>query len=183
MKSRVFIHTLLLLFMFTNAYSQSEIEFETAVTVESIEQLSFMIGDWEGDGWIMRGQEREEFSQTESIKPKVNNQVLVIEGLGLAKEETGITDRVVHDAFGFISRDMESGSILMTTFATTGGKTESTIYLIGENKIQWQFKADNGGTVRFTEDFSKTNEWHAVGEFSFSNDNWFQFFEMNLSKN
>lgn len=36
--------------------------------------------------------------------------------------------------------------------------------------------------IRFTEDFSKEGKWYEVGEMSMNNQDWYQFFEMNLTK-
>lgn len=176
------IFFLIAFFVAINSYGQNNNPDSAGVTINSVSQISFMEGTWIGDGWIMMGREKKEFVQTETITPKVNNTILVIEGLGLSKD-TSLTQRqVIHDAFGIISFDKDNGRMMMTSFATTGGKTETELMLIGEKRLQWQFKAENGGTVRFTEDFTKDGEWIEVGEFSYSPDQWYKFFEMKLTR-
>lgn len=167
-------------FLAINTYGQNSSPDSVKAKIESISKLAFMEGTWIGDGWIMMGRDKKEFVQTETITSKVNNTVLVIEGIGLSKDTTSSERQVIHDAFGVISYDKDKNGVMMTSFATTGGKTETELILIGEKRLQWQFTAENGGTVRFTEDFSKGGEWLEVGEFSYAPGQWYKFFEMKL---
>lgn len=146
-------------------------------SLTSVEQLAFMKGTWKGEGWIYINRQKKEFTQTETIMPKVDNTLLVIDGLGHDKEDTS---KVIHNAFGVISYNAEKKGIIMISFASTGGKMENQMHLIGEKKLEWSFKDERGGTIRFREDFSEAGIWVEKGEYSYDGKKWFPFFEMRL---
>jgi hypothetical protein len=148
-------------------------------SLKNLEQLSFMKGTWTGDGWMFINKEKKEFTQTETISSKVDNTVFMVDGIGYAKENK---DKVIHNAFGVISYNIEEKSITMISFSSTGGKMENPITLIGDKKLEWSFKDEKGGTIRFREDFSEDGFWIEKGDYSFDGNNWFPFFEMRLKK-
>ena len=148
----------------------------------SIHDLSFMIGEWKGEGWIMINRERKTFTQTETIRPKMDSLILIVDGLGYSKEEVDGKKKVIHNAFGVISFDEESKSVKMLSYATTGGRRELELVRLGERKLYWAFKDEQGGTIRFTDDISNPGEWREKGEYSPDGQRWFQFFEMTLIK-
>ncbi|WNJ20085.1 hypothetical protein [Pontibacter sp. G13] len=148
----------------------------------SVKSFSFMIGTWQGEGWIMgRDRTRKTFQQTETIQPKANMRALQVEGLGYATDSTGVTDRVIHDAFGIISYNPAREGFTMLAFSDQGGRMECDFKQIGDKKLQWSFmNPGNGGYVRFTEDFSTEGVWVELGEFSRDGAQWFPFFQMKL---
>lgn len=150
--------------------------------IKSVDQLIFMKGNWTGTGWII-GKDRlkKTFSQSEIIKSKADNLVLMVDGLGLEIDSLGkITDRVIHKAFGIISYNKDRESVTMISFSEMRGRMESDFELIDKKKIRWSFKEANGATIRFTEDFTDDGKWKEVGEVSMNGKDWYQFFEMNL---
>ncbi|QCK16118.1 DUF1579 domain-containing protein [Mangrovivirga cuniculi] len=157
----------------------------TQEKTESVDQLNFMVGKWDGNGWIL-GKDRikKHFSQSEIIQSKVKGRALIVNGLGYEIDSTGaITDREIHEAFGIISYNNERKTVTMISFSSMKGRMESDMMILGEKKLQWSFKDEkSGATIRFTEDFSKENKWSEIGEVSMDGENWHQFFEMNLSK-
>ena len=58
--------------LFTSIYTCFSQSTSLLDTVKSVEDLSFMEGDWKGEGWII-GQDRvkKRFVQSENIHPKV----------------------------------------------------------------------------------------------------------------
>lgn len=152
---------------------------EVTDTLNSLDQLSFMKGTWVGEGWIVIDRVKKEFKQTETISPKVDNTVFMIDGIGYAKENE---NQIIHNAFGVISYNSKTASMTMISFSSTGGKMENSIKLVGNKKLEWSFKDENGGTVRFREDFSEDGFWTEKGDYSFDGNNWFPFFEMRLKK-
>jgi len=144
-----------------------------------IDQLDFMKGTWKGEGWIYINRQKKEFTQTETIRSKVDNTILVIDGLGHDKEDK---TKVIHNAYGVISYSVEKKGITMISFASTGGKMENQMHLVGDKKLEWSFKDERGGTIRFQEDFSEDGVWIEKGEYSYNGEKWFPFFEMRLVK-
>lgn len=155
---------------------------QEAKHVDSLQQLEFMIGEWQGEGWIMMNRERKSFSQSESITPKVSNSILFVEGLGLSKDTITLESRVVHNAFGIISINPQSGKATMISFATSGGRNETELKLIDDKVIQWEFITETGGTARFTSDFSEIDRWKEIGEYSYAPGKWYTFLNMDLVK-
>lgn len=149
----------------------------------SIEDLNFMIGIWKGDGWIQSQSGRKEFTQTESIRPKVEGKLLVVDGLGYGKGSPEEEARIIHNAYGVISFNEELQQLTMLSFATTGGKMENEIRITGEKMLEWSFKDERGGSIRFSEDFSEEGFWKEKGEYSpDGGKTWYQFFQMELKR-
>ncbi|WP_046757875.1 hypothetical protein [Kordia jejudonensis] len=173
------MRTLLLIcitFISISCFGQEVVSQDSLTTID---QLSFMKGTWKGEGWIYVNRVKKQFTQTETITPKVDNTLLMIDGLGYDKEEKS---KVIHNAFGVISYSKEKQAMTMISFSSTGGKMENQMKLIGDKKIEWSFKNEQGGTIRFREDFSEEGVWLEKGEYSADGKNWFPFFEMRLEK-
>ncbi|MBC2846011.1 hypothetical protein [Winogradskyella flava] len=152
-------------------------------TLKSVAQLNFMKGSWKGNGWIFINREKKEFSQSEIIKSKNADRILVIDGLGHAKDSINPeTKKVIHDAFGIISFNEDLDAITMLSFSSTGDKMENELRLIGEKQLEWSFKDERGGTIRFREDFTTEGVWEEKGEYSFDGEKWFPFFYMKLER-
>jgi len=78
-----------------------------------MKKLDWLVGRWKGTGWIQMGpQGRHEFTQTETIEARLDGLVLVIEGLGKAKEG-GST---VHSALAFLSYDPRANQFRWHSF-------------------------------------------------------------------
>ena len=172
-------------FLFSFIYSGVSQNSMPLDTVKSVVEISFMEGNWKGEGWIVgRDRIKKHFAQTETIQFKVGQQVLMVEGLGYAKDNTGtITRRVIHDAFGIISYNEIQDAVTMISFSTQNGRMEVPMMRIGDKQLQWSFKNEqSGGLIRFTEDFSEVGKWKEVGEFSINGADWYPFFEMQLNK-
>lgn len=171
--------------LFTSIYACFSQNTSFPDTVKSVKDLSFMEGDWKGEGWII-GQDRvkKRFVQSESIHPKVGKQVLQVEGLGYGIDSSGnITDRVIHDAFGIISYNTELKAVTMISFSGKNDRMETAMMSVGDKRLQWSFGNESSGSIiRFKEDFSKEGVWKEVGEFSRNGTDWYPFFEMILMK-
>ncbi len=148
-------------------------------SLKTTDQLSFMKGTWSGEGWMYINRKKKEFTQTETIASKVDNTVLMVDGIGYAKEDK---NKVIHNAFGVISYNNDEKSITMISFSSTGGKMENRMKFIGNKKLEWSFRDEKGGTVRFREDFSEDGIWSERGDYSFDGQKWVTFFQMRLEK-
>jgi len=136
-----------------------------------------LIGTWEGEGWTMLSpDQRVEFNQLETIEVKANGHVVVVEGLGSNKE----TGEAAFQAFGIFSYDLTEGKYQFTAYQTNGYSVTVEPEIMDERFI-WGF--DTGqGLVRYTADITATT-WSQIGEFSPNGgENWFQNFEMTLTK-
>ena len=166
--------------MATTAISQSP---DSLIT--NLKDVQVMEGTWVGQGWIMGNTGKKmRFQQTEIINSKVNGHVFMIEGLGYAIEDSVVTDRVIHDVVGMISINPTSGNATMLAILEKQGRSEVDLYRLGgEDIFQWSIESPhNGATVRFTDDLTDPNQWHEIGEVSIGKGQWYQFFEMSLTK-
>ncbi len=145
------------------------------------DSLSFMLGTWTGDGWIRMGPKKETFQLTEIISSKVDGAVLSIDGLGVATDSVTNETKKVHDAFGVVYYDAETKEFRITAFSSAAAKKDVE-FKVANRVLTWGFKTDNGGMVRFTEDFSKDGKWTTLGEYSADGSRWFAFMQYNLER-
>lgn len=135
----------------------------------------FLVGTWEGEGWMMDQSGRHEATIREVITPKAGGTVLSLEGLGKDKK----TGEVVHDAFGVLYFDQVSKSHKMRSFLATGqgGEFNATVK---KGEITW-FLTAGPREIRYTTSLDDRGQWHEVGEVKI-NDQWMKVFEMTLKK-
>ena len=149
-------------------------------TDNPIEKLNFLIGTWEGEGWMMTQAGRETSKISETASCKASCSVIVVEGLGVKTDPETQEETIVHDAFGVIYIDTETNELAMRAYKD-GRANESLIEFIEDKIIRWFIDTPNGGKVRFTSDYSTENKWIEMGEFSRDGENWMQFLGMELT--
>jgi len=110
-----------------------------------MKKLDWFVGRWKGAGWIQMGpQGKHEFTQTETIESKLDGLVLVIEGLGKAKED-GST---VHSALAFVSYDPRVNKFRWHAFTPEGQiDTEAKV---GADTLEWTLQIPQRGQMRYT---------------------------------
>lgn len=147
----------------------------------TIDKLDFMIGEWEGNGWMMTRNGKENAKINEKVQYKLENDIMVVEGLGTKTDSITNEQKIVHNAFGIIFFDTKANSLMIDAYKE-GESIQSKIEFIEEKIIQWKMDIPNQGKVKFTVDFSTNNKWIEIGEFSRDGENWMKFLEMNLDK-
>ena len=136
-----------------------------------IMKLEFMVGKWEGSGWIMgRDQQKSSFEQTEDIQFKLDQTAILIEGLGKSN------GRITHNALAIISFNKTENHYNFQSYMSNGRSGSFKAELI-ENKLYW-YPVDN---IRYIIYINEDGQWYETGEMN-RNDQWFQFFEMTLDK-
>ena len=142
-----------------------------------MKKLDWFVGHWKGTGWIEMGpQGRHEFTQTETIEAKLDGLVLVIEGLGKAKED-GST---VHTALAFASYDPRANKFRWHAFTPEGQiDTEAKV---GTDTLEWSLQIPQRGQMRYTITRNEKGEWFEIGEMSQEDKTWRKIFEMTLQK-
>lgn len=168
------VATVLLITM--NSYGQPAMK-PDSLTISSMEKLSFLTGDWTGEGWIQMGRNKHHFSQSETVTQKVNNSVIVIDGQGIDSE----TKQIIHQAFAVISFDKFQNEYLMRAFRADGNYIDAEAKVDENGSFVWGFTHPQAGQMRYTISL-KDGKWFETGEMSRDGNNWFQFFEMTLTK-
>lgn len=140
-----------------------------------IKEAGFLVGTWEGEGFMMTQDGRHEATVREVITPKAGGTVLSLEGLGKDKA----TGAVVHDAFGVLFYDQQAKAYRMRSFVSSGqgGEFPATIK---DGVIVWTLSG-GGREVRYTIQLDEQGRWHEIGEYK-TGDAWTKFFEMTLKK-
>jgi len=138
-------------------------------------KLSFMLGEWEGSGWIQMGQTAKmTFTIHETVVPKVEGLVYLVEGLGSSEGNTS------HNAIALISWDNEKNKYAFESHTFDGRSANASATLEG-NTFIWGFDTPNGGFVQYKLEFDDMH-WHESGSFSPDGETWYPFMEMKLKK-
>ncbi len=173
---RIFLTATLVIFTFVikgqNLFQPSQ------TTLDSIDKISFLIGTWNGAGWIQTDTQKLSFKQDEKIYKKANGTILQIEGLG---KDTLDSTKLIHQAFDLIFFDAENGSYQMKSFRDNGTMVDGKVLFPDEHTIQWVFSNQDKGKVRYTISV-QDRECIETGEMYVEDDNWIKFFEMILKK-
>jgi hypothetical protein len=141
----------------------------------AMKKLSRMAGTWTGTGSMQMGaNDHRESKVTESIQPKLDGLLLVVDGIG--KNAAGDT---VHQAFGVISYDGFKNEYKFAAYTKEGYNVLADAKVEG-NQFIWSFDT-RGASIRYTATVTN-DEWVEVGERSTDKQTWVKFFEMKLKK-
>lgn len=134
----------------------------------------FIVGTWEGEGWMMTQTGRHEATVKEVITPRVGGTVMSLEGLGKDKA----SGEVVHDAFGVLFYDPIAKAHRMRSFTQNGtGEFPATVK---KGEIVWNLTS-GPRQIKFTIKLDDQGRWHEIGEVEI-NGQWTKMFEMTLKK-
>ena len=113
----------------THSYAQSS---ETdSISKSKISQLEFMVGNWNGTGWMMgRDGQKSEFDQSEKIKFKLDSTMVLVEGMGKSE------GRIVHNALAIITYNKEEDKYVFRSYMQNGQSGEFPAELI-DGKLYW----------------------------------------------
>jgi len=137
----------------------------------AMQQLEFMTGEWKGTGWMMgRDGSRHNFDQTEKVQFKLDNTVILVEGLGK-------TDGVVtHNALAIISYNKAAQNYSFHSYLSSGLENTFTGEL-KEDTFTWYLNENMRYVLRINEE----GQWDEKGEMN-RGGQWFQFMEMKLDR-
>jgi len=159
----------------------SQAQNDSTATKLSVEKLDFMVGEWEGTGWMMTRNGKEQSIIKEKAEFKLDKSIIVVEGLGTKTDTITNEVKIIHNAFGIIFFDSKNNKLSMNAYKN-GESTQSEIEFIKDKVFQWKMEIPNSGKVRFTVDFSIDDKWTEIGEFSRDGINWMQFLGMELTR-
>jgi len=175
---KILIAVLILLAATATAFAQTE----SAARPSEMRKFDFLIGSWEGEGWIeFAAGQRRASKVKESVQGKAGGSVLLIEGLGKAKGPGKDEEIVVHSAFATVWYDGREKRFRMMAWRATGDAVDADI-TVGDKKLVWGFRDSRAGLVRFTITLDEIGRWFEIGEISRDGTNWNKFFEMTLKR-
>ena len=144
-----------------------------------VDQLAWMVGEWEGPAWNQRGPERHTLRQTERVEIQSGGMTLAVRGRGFEKMADG-SEKVTFEAFAIIFRERD-GKIALRAFSMEGQYIDPTIVMKPDGLI-WSFADPRIGHIRYTTTHTPADEWHEIGEWSRDGATWTQFMEMTLKR-
>jgi len=165
---RAILTTLLIIFISNTSFSQ-QIETDS-LSKSKISDLSFMVGNWKGNGWIIGKEGKTNFEQIENIAFKLDSTAILIEGKGFAN------GKMVHDALAILTYNKEKNTYSFRSYLPNGRNQEFKAEWI-EEKFYWYPNEQ----VRYIIWLNEKGQWFEIGEYQRENE-WHQFFEMTLDR-
>jgi hypothetical protein len=144
----------------------------------AMKKLSFLIGSWTGEAWVLRGPgEPVAMIQTEEAQYKLDGLVLLIEGVGRTKSD----GEPALQALGVISFDDESETYRMRAF-NDGRFLETEVKLLDSgNGIAWGFSLGEIRT-RSVLRINERGEWTELGEITIGSQAPKKFMELTVRR-
>lgn len=148
--------------------------------VAAIDALEFMVGTWEGEGWIQRGPDsRQTMRSHEVVERRLDGTLLLVEGTHRARLTEDAEPTTVHHALAIISPDSDGGYRFTSWLANRDGGDFSGELVDGA--FVWKIPSPRG-EIRYTIRLDDAGRWFEVGEIQAEDGSWRQFFEMTLSR-
>src|SRR5688572_12009333 len=148
----------------------------SAAEIEAMRKLDFMVGSWEGEGWMMMPGGREVFKGTETVQKKLQGKAILVEGRFVDPKD----GRVVHETLAIITYNEPAKKYVFQTylFNRPGGVFDLAVK---PNGFSWAIVMD--GVPRTDYDMNVVNgEWVEKGVVTLPNGQKHEFLEMRLKK-
>lgn len=162
------------------ATQNAQMEKPSQEQIGAIEQVSHWIGEWSGTGWSMSpDRQRQQFEIFESVAPRLNGSVLLVEGKGISDDE----ERTVsHESLAILSFDSDSSRYKWRTYDLRGTVRDPE-FVVESDAFRWGFRdEDTGMLLKFTI-VVDGDTWYESGEVSpDQGENWYKIMEMNLAR-
>jgi len=148
----------------------------SAAELAAMKKLHFLVGKWEGTGWMQMGPQRQEAKGSEHVQVKLQGKALLVEGL-FADVANG---KVVHETMAVITYDEKASKYRFNTYLYNRPNAEYELSL-KDNGVAWQMKVGEGSFVDFTMGIDK-GDWLEIGEVTMPGRPKMKFLEMRLKK-
>ena len=154
-------------------------------TREAMQKLAFLVGRWEGEATLLQapeGSPMRTVRQSEDVRFKIRNSVLLVEGTGRLPGANGEPGRVVFEALATITWDPAAKAYSMRAF-TERGFVNPTIE-VKDEEITWSFDTPDGSMkARYHIVIDEQNRWRETGESSTDGgQTWTKFIDMTLDR-
>lgn len=147
---------------------------DVAAQKMALSQLAFLVGQWEGEGWILMRGQRYEFRQTEHVRYNLDGAIMLIDGRGYAADAVqGAAP--IFTAFAVVSFEDREGEFNFRSYSR-GHAGDYPARMREDGGFEWSV-----GSMRYRIWAGDDGQWFETGEAK-SDEGWTQFFEMSLSK-
>lgn len=139
--------------------------------------VSFLVGNWEGSGWMRRGPgEPQRFQSLEIVESRLGGAILTIEG----RHWDSDPNVFVHHAFAVLSPNAAADGYDFRSYLADGrgGMFQGRV---AAGDFIWEMSPPDGSKIRYTIHVEGT-KWHEIGEMSRDGKTWMQFFQMDLER-
>lgn len=120
---------------------------------QQVTRLAFIVGDWAGKGWMLgRDGEKQPFTQTETIRFKLDSTAVLIEGEGRHE------GAVIHDALAIITYDKGAGAYSFHSHLANGRTGKFKAELI-DDRLFWY----PGESMRYIIGINDQGQWYETG--------------------
>ena len=144
---------------------------------DGMANFRFMEGIWKGNGWIVEGNTKRFFKETETVKSKLNNTAIQIEAFGL---EVNDSTKVVNNALGILFQ--EKNTVKLHIYQADGSFSMAEAKLNAINEMEWSLTISSALKIKYIIKV-EGNKWLETGFKSIDNGlSWKQTFEMILLK-
>jgi hypothetical protein len=144
--------------------------------LEAMRKLDFLVGNWEGEGWMtLPGGAKETFKGTEFVQKKLHGKALLVEGRFTDKD-----GKVVHETLAVITFDESTKKYKIQThlFNRPGGDFELTV---GMNSFAWKIDVQQGPKINYSMNL-ENGHWIEIGRADIPNGPTVDFLRMDLTK-
>jgi hypothetical protein len=160
---------------------------------KAMASLAFLVGEWEGDGWIQLSSTRKDvFKQYQRVESLLDGVLMTIEGRGLAQIQDKTINKtypqsvpstaLAHHAFAFVSPSDQPNEYKWRSHTSDGRAQDVIAKVISKNSLRWGFQMPNGHLVRYTINIDADDRWHEMGELSSDGRTWRHVFDMKLKR-
>jgi hypothetical protein len=147
----------------------------------SLSDKSFMIGLWQGEGWINMGTGNINMYVSQKIKYALDKQLIIEEGVGFSIDTLKKDTTVVYNPFSIYYVDSISKKTKIWSYTEDNMVYETIVFDSIKKKLEMIFK-DNNGYIKIIDDFSSENLWLETGLISQDGKNWTTFLELKMTK-
>lgn len=145
-----------------------------------MKDVAFLVGEWEGEGWMEMGGRRTTFKSAESVESRLDGLALIVEGLHRAEIPGRPEPVVVHHALAMLTYDPEAEVYRFNTQVHRGGTGRYEGQIV-DDAFVWGMSM-RGAQIRYTIRIDDQGRWHELGERSEDRASWTPFFEMTLDR-
>lgn len=142
-----------------------------------------LVGEWEGESWIVMGPAgKQTAQQREVVEAVAGGTVFTIKGLGKSTQPDGSV-RITHDAFALVYLDHDHLTPRMRSHVAYGGNWLDPDFTLTADGFKWSMTDARSGMIRYAMSFDAEGRWVEQGEMSRDEGKtWTPFFEMTLTK-
>ena len=167
-------------FLFCKCFILSSFGQTNKILDSSINKFRFMEGIWKGNGWVLNGDTKEFFKETETITTKLSGTVIQMEAFGVTVNDK---NNIINDALGLLLYNAGKKEYELHIYQSDGSKIVADVRLNNINEMEWSVTISSTLKIKYNIKVRGT-KWFEAGFKSTDNGvSWKQSFEMTLSKN